>query len=65
MCNIYLGGKKEIALPKSKTTIISSKIRELIYDFASIISEIITDMPYLCEPEVSKQRGLFFSFPFV
>ena len=29
------------------------KIRKTISDFATRIGEIITDMPYLCEPEVS------------
>ena len=38
------------------------KIRELISNFAATIGEIITDMPYLCEPEVSEQKRAIFSF---
>ena len=40
------------------------KIRKTISDFATRIGEIITDMPYLCEPEVSEQkRAIFLFFP--
>lgn len=38
------------------------KIRELISDFTAIIGEIIIDMPYLCEPEVSVQKRFIFLF---
>ena len=40
------------------------KIREFISNFAAPIGEIITDMPYLREPEVSEQkRAIFLFFP--
>jgi hypothetical protein len=40
------------------------QIRKSISDFAASIGEIITDMPYLCEPEVSEQkRAIFLFFP--
>ena len=40
------------------------KICKTISDFATRIGEIITDMPYLCEPEVSEQkRAIFLFFP--
>ena len=42
----------------------NQKIRESISDFAAPFGEIITDMPYLCEPEVSEQkRAIFLFFP--
>ena len=42
----------------------NQKICESISDFATRIGEIITDMPYLCEPEVSEQkRAIFLFFP--
>ena len=42
----------------------NQKICESISDFTATISEIITDMPYLCEPEVSEQkRAIFLFFP--
>ena len=40
------------------------KICKTISDFATRIGEIITDMPYLCEPEVLEQkRAIFLFFP--
>ncbi|MDE5730203.1 MAG: hypothetical protein K2H81_01595, partial [Alistipes sp.] len=42
----------------------NQKICESISDFATRIGEIITDMPYLCELEVSEQkRAIFLFFP--
>ena len=42
----------------------NQKICESISDFTATIGEIITDMPYLCEPEVSEQkRAIFLFFP--
>ena len=38
------------------------KIRESAFHFAARIGEIIPDMPYLCEPEVSKQTRIIFLF---
>ena len=38
------------------------QIRKSISDFAASIGEIITDMPYLCEPEVSEQKRAIFLF---
>ena len=47
-----------------KTPRANPKIRKTISDFATRIGEIITDMPYLCEPEVSEQkRAIFLFFP--
>ena len=42
-----------------KTT---EKSVESISDFTATIGEIITDMPYLCEPEVSRQKRAIFLF---
>ena len=40
------------------------KIRESAFHFAARIGEIIPDMPYLCELEVSEQkRAIFLFFP--
>ena len=40
------------------------KIRKITLYFTATIGEIITDMPYLCEPEVSEQkRAIFLFFP--
>ncbi len=40
------------------------KIHESAFHFAARIGEIIPDMPYLCEPEVSEQkRAIFLFFP--
>ncbi|MCE9095802.1 hypothetical protein K0G08_19355 [Bacteroides fragilis] len=40
------------------------KIRESAFHFAARIGEIITDMPYLCELEVSgRKRAIFPIFP--
>lgn len=38
------------------------KIRESAFHFAARIGEIIPDMPYLYEPEVSKQTRIIFLF---
>lgn len=41
--------------PKHKMMIKANpKIRESAFCFVARIGEIITDMPYLCEPEVSE-----------
>jgi hypothetical protein len=40
----------------------NQKICESISDFTATIGEIITDMPYLCEPEVSEQKRAIFLF---
>ena len=37
-------------------------IRESAFHFTATISEIITDMPYLCEPKVSEQKRAIFLF---
>lgn len=51
-------------LTPHQTTRSNSRIRESISDFTATIGEIITDMPYLCEPEVSEQkRAIFIFFP--
>ena len=40
------------------------KIRKITLYFTATIGEIITDMPYLCEPDVSEQkRAIFLFFP--
>jgi len=55
--------KRSKILPLSSHTP-PKKIRESISDFAAPFGEIITDMPYLCEPEVSEQkRAIFLFFP--
>jgi len=38
------------------------KIRKITLYFTATIGEIITDMPYLCEPEVSEQKRTIFLF---
>ena len=38
------------------------KIRKITLYFTATIGEIITDMPYLCEPEVSEQKRAIFLF---
>ena len=48
----------------SQATKDNQKICESISDFTATIGEIITDMPYLCETEVSEQkRAIFLFFP--
>ena len=41
-------------------------MREPVYDFAATIGEIITDMPYLCELEITWAKRVIslFSPPF-
>lgn len=56
--------KSEARFSPYQTTKTNPKIRESISDFAAPFGEIITDMPYLCEPEVSEQkRAIFLFFP--
>jgi hypothetical protein len=51
-------------LTPHQTTRSNSRIHESISDFAAPIGEIIPDMPYLCEAEVSEQkRAIFLFFP--
>lgn len=58
--------KSEARFSPYKATKTNPKIHESISDFAAPFGEIITDMPYLCEPEVSEQkRAIFLFFPFV
>lgn len=47
--NLIQKAKKSTPYPDTKG---NPKIRESISDFATKIGEIITDTPYLCEPEV-------------
>ena len=70
---LFLAAKESEILTQKRSKIRPSsrhksnlQIRKSISDFAASIGEIITDMPYLCEPEVSEQkRAIFLFFPFV